>query len=65
MSLKLRNIAVYLPYTFCENCPNTDIEEMRVETFGGEDTVTRVCRNQTICEQTVGWPSKQSIKENR
>ena len=48
-----RTIKADLPYTFCERCPNVELEKVGFYTFNGEDQTYRVCTNAAICEKTV------------
>lgn len=53
MSLQLRNVAVYPPYTFCERCVNADIDKLYERSVDGKGFGTRVCKYQSICTKTV------------
>lgn len=53
MSLQLRNVTVYLPYTFCERCQNAEIVKLSDQSVNGKDRATRICEHQDICTKTV------------
>lgn len=48
-----RNVKANLPFSFCERCPNVELEKTGYYTFHGEDITYRVCTKAPICEKTV------------
>lgn len=53
MPTKTRNVKADLPYTFCEHCPNVELEKVGFYTFGGYEETARICSNAAICEMAV------------
>ena len=50
---KTRNIKVELPFAFCEECENVDVEEVAFFSVYEKAESYRICKNAKICEETM------------
>lgn len=51
---KTRNVKAELPYTFCERCPNVELEYSNFYSASREaDMTIRYCIHQKICVKAV------------